>query len=341
MILHAHISGCAGQMGKTAIIDQHGSFLGVRKGRFVLKVAREQRWEISPVELESIIITVEGAAISSAAITLATTFGIDFVFMKGDQPIARLIPYKYGTVMKIWQLQLRCFESGESLFLARSFIEGKLHNQRMVLLEYARRQRGSGRDSRLLLEKAAEIDRAASELGKVERVEDLLTIEGHAAKAYWMAVSSILPPDIGFTHRYTRSNPPPGELDPFNAALNIGYALLRKEVWRSIFLTGLNPYLGFLHKPRGGRPALVLDLMEEFRPIMVDRPLMGLARSNKDVFTSLKQQRDGASRSIWSHIVSYMKEGKPPKNELIITQARRLVMHLQGLHRYTPYKSKW
>jgi CRISPR-associated protein Cas1 len=328
-------------MGKTAIIDQHGSFLGVKKGRFVLKVAGEQRWEASPVELESIIITVEGAAISSAAITQAMTFGIDLVFMRGDRPVARLIPYKYGTVMKIWQLQLRCHESGGSLLLARSFLEGKLHNQRMVLLEYARRLKGGGRDSGLLLEKAAEIERAASELGRAERVEELLVVEGHAAKSYWMAVSSILPPDIGFTHRYTRSNPPPGELDAFNVALNIGYALLRKEVWRSIFLTGLNPYLGFLHKPRAGRPALVLDLMEEFRPIMVDRPLIGLARSNKDVFISLKQQKNGATRSIWTHIVSYMKEGKPPKNELIITQARRLVMHLQGQHRYTPYKSKW
>jgi len=328
-------------MGKTAIIHKHGSFLGVKKGRFVLKVAGEQVWEISPVELESIVITIEGAAISSAAITLATTFGVDLVFMKVNQPIARLIPYKYGTVMKIWQLQLKCVESGGSLFLARSFLEGKLHNQRLVLLEYARRLKGSGKGSGLLLEKAVEIDRAASELGKVEQVEDLLVIEGHAARSYWTAVSSILPPDIRFTHRYTRSNPPPGELDPFNAALNIGYALLRKEVWRSVFLTGLNPYLGFLHKPRGGRPALVLDLMEEFRPIMVDRPLISLARTNKDVFISLKLQRDEFSRSIWSHIISYMKEGKTPKNEFIITQARKLVMHLQGQYKYTPYKSKW
>ncbi len=328
-------------MGKTALIDQHGSFLGVKKGRFVLRVAKEQKWEISPVELESIIIAVEGAAISSAAISLATTFGIDLVFMKGDQPIARLIPYKYGTMMKIWQLQLKCLESGESLFLARSFLEGKLHNQRMVLLEYARRLKGGGKHSDLLLEKAAMIERATSELSKVERVEDLLVIEGHAAKSYWTAVSSILPPEIGFTHRYTRSNPPPGELDPFNVALNVGYALLKKEVWRSVFLTGLNPYLGFLHKPRGGRPALVLDLMEEFRPILVDRPLIGLARSNKDVFISLKQNKDGAIRLIWTHLINYMKEGESSKNELILTQARRLVMHLQGRQRYTPYKSKW
>lgn len=328
-------------MGKTAIVDLHGSFLGVRNGRFVLKVAGELKWEASPVELESIVITVEGAAISSAAISLATTFGIDLVFMRGDRPVARLIPYKYGTVMRIWQLQLKCHESGESLYLARSFLEGKLHNQRMVLLENARRLKGGGRDAGLLLAKATEIDAAASELGKAKSVEELLVIEGHAARSYWAAVASILPPDIGFTHRYTRNNPPPGELDAFNVALNIGYALLRKEVWRSIFLAGLNPYLGFLHKPRAGRPALVLDLMEEFRPIIVDRPLIGLARSNKEVFISLKQQKEGAARSIWTHIINYMKEGKPPKNELIVTQARRLVMHLQGHQRYTPYKSRW
>ncbi len=328
-------------MGKVAIIDQHGSFLGVRKGQFVLKVAREEKWEASPVELESIIITVEGASVSSAAISLATAFGIDLVFMKGDQPVARLIPYKYGTLMKNWLLQLKCLEGGGHLFLARSFLEGKFHNQRMVLLEYARRLRGAGKGAGLLMDKAASIERAASELNGAGSVEDLLVIEGHAAKAYWEGVSSILPSEIGFTHRYTRSNPPPGELDPFNAALNIGYALLRKEVWRALFLVGLNPYVGFLHKPRGGRPALVLDLMEEFRPVLVDRPLIGLARSNNDTIKELKQRKEGVSKAIWTHIINYMKEGSPTKNELIITQARRLVMHLQGQHRYEPYKSKW
>jgi CRISPR-associated protein Cas1 len=328
-------------MGKTAIIDQHGSFLGVKSGRFVLRVGGEEKWQIPPVELESIIFVVEGAAVSSAAISLATTFGIDLVFMKGSQPVARLIPYRYGTTMKNWLFQLRCLEGGGSLYLAKAFLNGKLHNQRMVLLEYARRLRGSGKEPSFLLEKATEVEKFASELRGVERVEDLLVVEGHAARSYWAAVSTILPPEIGFAHRYTRSNPPPGELDPFNAALNIGYALLRKEVWRAIFLAGLNPYLGFLHRCRGGRPALVLDLMEEFRPVSVDRPLIGLARTEGEPFIALRRGREKAARAIWSHLIRYMREGKIPHTELIMTQARKLVMHLRGQQSYNPYRSRW
>ncbi len=326
---------------KTALIDQYGAFLGVKQGRFVLKTGKEVKWDLSPAELESIVITSEGVSISSAAIMLAMSFGVDLVFMRNSKPVGRIIPYKYGTLMRNWALQLKLHESGGSLYIAEKILEGKLYNQRMVLLEYARRFKGSGRDARALEEGANKIMDRIVELGHAHSVEDLIVVEGHAAKAYWTAISHILPEEIGFNHRYTRSNPPPGEPDPFNIALNIGYGLLRKEVWRAVFLAGLNPYLGFLHKPRGGRPALVLDLMEEFRPISVDRPLVGLAKTNKNVILELAKKDSKAPRIIWSHILKYMKESTPPHTELINSQARKLLLHLQGVHKYEPYKSRW
>ncbi|MEM0483018.1 MAG: CRISPR-associated endonuclease Cas1 [Nitrososphaerota archaeon] len=326
---------------KTALVEQYGAFLGVKQGRFVLKAGKEIKWDLSPAELESIVIANEGVSISSAAIILAMSFGVDLVFMRGSKPAGRIIPYKYGTLMRNWALQLKLHESGGSLYIAEKILEGKLHNQRMVLLEYARRFRGSGRDAGVIEEKADEIMGRIAELGLARSVEDLIVVEGHAAKAYWTAISHILPEEIGFNHRYTRSNPPPGELDPFNMALNIGYGLLRKEVWRAVFLAGLNPYLGFLHKPRSGRPALVLDLMEEFRPVSVDRPLVGLAKTNKNVILELAKKNGETSRTIWSHVLKYMKESNPQHTELINSQARKLVLHLQGVHKYEPYKSRW
>lgn len=326
---------------KTALIEQYGVFLGVKQGRFVLKAGREVKWDLSPTELESIVIMSDGVSISSAAIMLAVSFGIDLVFMRGVKPVGRVIPYKYGTLMKSWTLQIKLHESGGSVFLARRILEGKLHNQRMVLLEYARRFRGSGRDAQYIEKKAEEMMGRIGELERAGSVEELIVIEGHAAKAYWSGISHILPKEIGFYHRYTRSNPPSNELDPFNIALNIGYGLLRKEVWRAIFLAGLNPYFGFLHKPRGGRPALVLDLMEEFRPVSVDRPLIGLAKTNKNTILQLANKNEEAPRSVWSHVLKYMKESSPSHIELINSQARKLVLHLQGVHKYEPYKSRW
>jgi len=325
---------------RVALIDQHGAFLGVRQGRFVLKVKNEVKWEMAPSELDSIVIVTEGSSLSAAAVSLASTFGVDLVFMRGSKPLARVIPYKYGTLMRNWSLQLRAYESG-AVNLARAFLEGKLHNQRMVLMEYSRRFRGGGRDAGFLEDKAREVAVRLSELGNASSVEELLVVEAHAARSYWEAVSRIIPSELGFSHRYTRSNPPEGELDPFNTALNIGYALLRKEVWRGVFLAGLNPYVGFLHKPRGSRPSLVLDLMEEFRPISVDRPLIGLARTDKRVILNLKKNAEKEVRVIWSHLLKYMRGSKPTHVDLINSQARKLVLHLQGVYRYAPFKSRW
>jgi len=242
--------------------------------------------------------------------------------------------------MRNWSLQLKAYEAG-SVELARAFLEGKLHNQRMVLMEYVRRFRGSGKDAGFLENKAKEVLVRLSELSKASSVEELLVVEAHAARSYWEAVARILPDELGFNHRYTRSNPPEGELDPFNIALNMGYALLRKEVWRAVFLAGLNPYVGFLHKPRGNRPALVLDLMEEFRPVCVDRPLTGLARVDKQAILNLKKNRENALRVVWSHVLKYMQERKPSYVDLINSQARKLVLYLQGVSHYVPFKSRW
>jgi len=70
---------------KIALVDQHGAFLGVRQGRFVLKVGKEIKWEFAPPELNSIVIATEGSSISAAAISLASAFGIDLVFMRGRE----------------------------------------------------------------------------------------------------------------------------------------------------------------------------------------------------------------------------------------------------------------
>lgn len=324
---------------KVALVDQYGAFLSVKQGRFVLKVKNEVKWEAAPVELESIIVTVEGASLSAAAISLAAQFGIDLVFLRGTKPMARLLPYRYGTTMRRWLLQAQREAKG-ALDLARSFLKGKLHNQRMVLLEYARRARASGKPSGLLEDKAQEVLARLNELEACKDAEALLVVESHAARAYWEGIRHVLPEELGFEHRYTRANPPPGPLDPFNKALNVGYALLRKEVWRAIFLAGLNPYLGFLHRPRGGRPALVLDLMEEFRPISTDRPLVGLARTKPELIMKLDHE-EGSSRELWTYLIKYMKESSPPHIELIETQARKLVLDLQGLEKYSPYLSRW
>lgn len=96
--------------------------------------------------------------------------------------------------------------------------------------------------------------------------DSLRGFEGKAGAWYWPAFGTLLRDPLGFKLRIYHPSP-----DPINALLSFGYALLQKDVNAAAQLAvGLDPYLGFFHTVQYGRPSLVLDLMEEFRPLIVD-----------------------------------------------------------------------
>ncbi len=144
--------------------------------------------------------------------------------------------------------------------LARSFIDGKIANMRVALLRAGRRGPDAGRVdvaetlavTRLLLADAGSID-------------EIMGHEGAATREYFRAWRDDIGSEWGFTTRQRR--PPP---DPVNAMLSFGYTLLANEAVSALGTAGLDPAVGFLHQARWGRPNLALDLMEEFRPLLVD-----------------------------------------------------------------------
>jgi CRISPR-associated protein Cas1 len=95
----------------------------------------------------------------------------------------------------------------------------------------------------------------------------LLGLEGAAAQLYFSRFNSLLSDDYGFSFEARNRRPP---LDPVNAVLSYVYGVLVKELFVTLLAVGFDPYMGFFHKPRYGRPALALDLMEEFRPLIGD-----------------------------------------------------------------------
>jgi CRISPR-associated protein Cas1 len=119
------------------------------------------------------------------------------------------------------------------------------------------------------------IDRLKGLIGAAESaasLESLLGIEGTAARMYFDAFATMLhPPDAaaGLAFDFDGRNRRPPR-DPVNALLSFGYAMLVKDVAVALIAVGFDPYLGFYHQPKYGRPALALDLMEEFRPLIVD-----------------------------------------------------------------------
>jgi CRISPR-associated protein Cas1 len=152
-------------------------------------------------------------------------------------------------------------DTARCLQLARQIVSAKIAAQRTFL-----RRNASGL-SQQALDDLAQQDKNAQ---AAQRVESLLGIEGMRAKVYFgnfscMLKSDTLPSEWDFQNRNRR---PPR--DPINALLSFGYAMLAKECTIAVAAEGFDPYWGFYHQPRHGRPALALDLMEEFRTSVVD-----------------------------------------------------------------------
>src|SRR5437879_709295 len=113
---------------------------------------------------------------------------------------------------------------------------------------------------------------------RAESIEELLGIEGSAARLYFGDFTGMIKPDEGADSgefRFDlegRNRRPPR--DPVNAMLSLGYSLLAKDLTVACYAVGFDPYVGFYHQPRFGRPALALDLMEPFRPLVVDSAVL-------------------------------------------------------------------
>jgi CRISPR-associated protein Cas1 len=170
----------------------------------------------------------------------------------------------------------------QALAAAKAFVTGKLTNMRTLLL----------RANRKLNDEAVKeaIESIAKLLKQIEALQAdglpppnpgkpqlnsawgrLLGYEGSGSACYFGVFGRLLKQDLGFAKRTRR---PP--TDPVNALLSLGYTLLANQVSAAVNLAGLDPYVGFLHGSKYGKPALALDLMEEFRPVVVDSVVLTL-----------------------------------------------------------------
>ena len=170
-----------------------------------------------------------------------------------------------GTCHKNVELRIKQFDwarsSERSLEMARNFVSGKIRNSRTLI-------RRNDSNFPLHKEVLAALGRLAIEADEAKSAESLLGIEGVAAQAYFSRFDGLLKAkadDFSFENRNKR---PPK--DPVNAVLSYLYGILAKDLFVTLLAVGFDPYLGFYHRPRYGKPALALDLMEEFRPLIAD-----------------------------------------------------------------------
>ncbi len=246
-------------------ITDQGIKAGREGARLVLyrikKGKEESYYEVRFDELEQIFVFGRTNFTAPAVQGLLRhNIDVHFLTISGTY-LGRLAPPR-GKNIDLRLAQFRCFDNDRCrCALAKAFVYGKIYNQRQFL----RRQNRKFKDNELG-QVILQLRQKQKELNQASNVDVLRGVEGQSAYLYFSVFGKLFQVEgLIFPGRIRR--PPP---DPINALLSLGYTLLCSRMLSLVETSGLDPYLGYLHSPEYGRPSLVLDLIEEWRPIIVD-----------------------------------------------------------------------
>lgn len=340
------------------IADEFGSHIGKYSERLKVTKQKEVLAQAPLLHLESVTVANSGVSISAEAIRACTERGIPIHFLSSSgTPYASLYSAGLTGTVLTRRAQLEAFRDLRGVRLALAIAEGKIENQSRLLKYVAKYRKETDpalhQELRLLsgevldhIEELHAIDYLAPrEHYTVDDIRpQLLSAEGRAAQKYWRAFKLLVPEALGWPGREGR-----GARDPFNSALNYGYGILYSQVERALVLAGLDPYGGFIHVDRPGKPSLVLDLVEEFRAPVVDRTILGLV--NKGV--ALPQDERGylvdeTRRMLAERVLGRLdsaeryEQKRYPLRTIIQTQARHLATFVRGERDgYEPFLAAW
>jgi CRISPR-associated protein Cas1 len=204
--------------------------------------------------------------------------------------LARVSGKVRGNVLLRKKQYLLSEQSDESARIAASFLIGKLYNSRKVI-ERALRDHALLVDVQALTGASAALKDMLKVIKECQTNADLMGIEGRAARTYFGQFNQlILQQRESFTFSERSRRPP---MDNLNALLSFLYTMLVNEASSALESVGLDPYVGFLHQDRPGRPSLALDLMEELRPVFADRLALSLVNRKQISGTGFTQKESG------------------------------------------------
>ncbi|MDD4798430.1 MAG: type I-C CRISPR-associated endonuclease Cas1c [Clostridia bacterium] len=256
------------QLKNTLYITNPDSYLTRDGQNLVIKNNGEEVFR-RPIHLFENIVCFAYMGASPALLALCSEAGVFLSFHNQyGKFLAAVHGPQCGNVL-LRRQQYRLADNEEAcLALARNFITGKLVNCRSVLKRCMRDYREQV-DYYLLEDCVERLNISLSLLSGADSLEALRGIEGEAAKTYFSGLNEAILQQKDSFYMHNRSRRPP--LDNFNAMLSFLYSLLAQQCAAALQSVGLDPFVGFLHRDRPGRASLALDLMEEFRPFLVDR----------------------------------------------------------------------
>lgn len=327
-------------------VTSQGAILGVRRGR--LEVFHEGEVKASFRLIDVSQVCVFGNVSVSAQVlrelmareapVLWFTYGGWFCGMAEGLP-AKNVELRRAQYLATPQV---------SLSIARSMIAGKIRNSRTLL------RRNTRGEVDVVLDQLRSLSTSAR---AIESAQSLLGVEGTAARLYFGQFTTMVSAGskvkvAAFNENGRARRPPP---DPLNALLSFAYALLTKDLTVTLHSVGLDPYFGVLHRPRFGRPALALDLAEEFRPLVAESVVLQLLNngevSDADFLTragGCQLQPEGRKAALRAyerrldHEITHPQFGyRVTYRRAMEVQARMLAAHLTGeLPEYTPFVTR-
>ena len=262
-----------GQADRILYVGRDGAHIHVKAGRIIVDAPGSLPATSLPKNSVTRIVLSGNVGLSAGARSWAMRCGVDVVCLsrRGSYQ-GTLIGANRGAHASRLLAQVALIGDRERrVRLAASLIGAKIRGQIHVLTRIARRD-----ETVHVADTTAHMHAWRRSLAGARTLDEIMGIEGACSNAYFDALAACVPADVTFDGRSRR---PPRDLP--NAALSYGYAILLSECVGALHAAGLEPSLGIAHAPTDKRPSLALDLMEQFRPLLVDQTVMALLRTRK------------------------------------------------------------
>ena len=271
----------------TVYVTQEDTFIGKVDERLNVRFEKKTILDVPLLKVDGVVV-MGRASISPAAIAQLVHNKIPLTFLTvNGKYIARLEPEMNKNIFLRSAQWKAAGESIQAIHVTKAFVRGKLKNYRKSLLKTQRNYPDIHVSKGI-----SQLENSLVSLQKATTIDSIRGCEGAGSAAYFSCFNSFIRvDDFSFNSRNRR---PP--TDPVNSLLSLGYSLLRHDIQGALNIVGFDPYLGYLHTERYGRPSLALDLMEEFRPLIVDSLVLGAI--NRKIFKPSDFQTEPISNAV-------------------------------------------
>ena len=335
------------KMLNTLYVNRQKSYLHKERETVVIKVGKEKIGQFPILNVANILCFGQ-VSVSPFLLGHCAERGVGIAFYtEFGRFLARVLGRQSGNVL-LRRAQYRWADDHRGLKIAKNIVAAKVANSRTVLQRHMRNH-GKNVSINRAIEKLLISKRRVK---KTPSLAQMMGMEGEAAASYFAVFNEmILPNNIVFSGRVRRPS-----TDPVNALLSFVYSLISQECLSALSGVGLDPYVGFLHADRPGRPSLALDMLEEFRASWADRFVLTLLNRQQIKENDFIQESSGAvrlkdtSRKVLLTAYQERKQDKithPYLQENITIgmlphcQAMLLARHIRGdIAEYPPYVLK-